>query len=92
MFIYHRKDLYLFFFSVCEVRINWFEAEMFQIHCHLHFLDPKQKTSTISSLDPFKGTKRSLIRFTKLNLLALKNCGIVSWDLLQVLYKDVLII
>lgn len=80
-----------FFFPVCEVRMNWFEVEMFQIHCHLHFLDPKQKKS-VPSLDPFKEWKRNLIKFTKLSLLALKNYGIVSWDLLQVLYKDVLII
>lgn len=64
---------------------------MFQIHCHLHFFDPKQK-KILSSLDPFKRRKKNLIKFTKLNLLALKSHGIVSWDLLQVLYKDVLII
>lgn len=29
--------------------MTWFKVEMFQIHYHLHFPDPKQKT--VSSLD-----------------------------------------
>lgn len=43
LYITGKIFIFFFFFPVCEVRMNWFEVEMFQIHCHLHFLDPKQK-------------------------------------------------